>query len=242
MIFSTIREALFSIFYPRTCVMCGAYIEDEAEGVLCPQCLRDLPRTEQAERPQNETEMAVLGQPSDMVRAAKVMHVDKAAAFLFYEKEHPVQQMIHTMKYGDRPEIGFQLGRQAAIEMQYADFFEGIDVIVPMPLHVKRLRERGYNQSEYIARGISDVTGIPVDTTHVTRVRNTPKQALQRGENRKNNVADAFAVNHPEQFYHKHILLVDDLITTGETAKSCLHAMRLFRGAKFTVFALCKAR
>ena len=111
-----------------------------------------------------------------------------------------------------------------------------------MPLHPKRLRERGYNQSEYIARGISDLTGIPVDTTHVTRARNTPKQALQDGEGRKTNVADAFAVNHPEQLYHKHILLVDDLITTGETVKACLHAMRVIRGAKFSVFALCKAR
>lgn len=191
---------------------------------------------------QNITEMTVLGQPSDMVRAAKVMHVEKAAAFLFYEKDHPVQHLIHRMKYGDCPEVARYLGYQAAMEMQYADFFDEIDVIIPMPLHPKRLRERGYNQSEYIARGISEYTGIPVDTTHVTRIRNTPKQALQSGEGRKTNVADAFAVNHPEQLYHKHLLLVDDLITTGETMRACLRAMRLIRGATFTVFSLCKAR
>ena len=104
------------------------------------------------------------------------------------------------------------------------------------------MNERGYNQSEYIARGISEITGIPIDTTHVTRIRNTPKQALQSGEERKQNVVDAFAVNHPEQLYHKHILVVDDLITTGETMRSCLKAMKPFRGAKFSVFALCKAR
>ena len=111
-----------------------------------------------------------------------------------------------------------------------------------MPLHPKRLRERGYNQSEYIARGISDIIGVPVDTTHVIRSRNTPKQALQTGEERKRNVADAFAVHHPEQLYHKHILIVDDLITTGETVRSCLRAMRCIRGAHYTVFALCKAK
>ena len=133
------------------------------------------------------------------------------------------------------------LGRQAALEFQYADFFDGIDIIIPVPLHLKRLRERGYNQSEYIARGISDVTGIPIDTTHVVRSRNTPKQALQKGDERKQNVSEAFTVNHPEQMYHKHILLVDDLITTGETAKACLHAMKKFRGASFSVFSLCKA-
>jgi ComF family protein len=170
------------------------------------------------------------------------MHLDRAAAFLFFEKDHPVQDLIHRMKYADQPMIGYQLGREAAMEFQCADFFDEIDIIVPIPLHPKRLRERGYNQSEYIARGISDVTGIPVDTTHVERIRNTPKQALQSGDERKQNVADAFAVNHPEQLYHKHILLVDDLITTGETARSCLRAMRLFRGATVSVFALCKAR
>lgn len=219
--------------------MCATHIE---EGCLCKRCLQRLPRTEQAYQRQNVTEMAVLGLPADMVRAGKVMHVDKAAAFLFYEKDHPIQQLIHRMKYADQPELGFQLGRQAALEFQYADFFDEIDLIIPMPLHPKRLRERGYNQSEYIARGISEVTGIPVDTTHVTRVRNTPKQALQTGEQRKTNVADAFAVQYPEQLYHKHILLVDDLITTGETMRACLKAMRQFRGAKFTVFSLCKAQ
>jgi len=187
-----------------------------------------------------------------MVRAKKVMHLDRAAAFVFFEKEHPIQDVIHKMKYADQPMIGYQLGRQAAMEFQYADFFDEIDVIVPLPLHKNRLRQRGYNQSEYIARGISDVTGIPVDTTHVTRVKDTPQQAKIKAngerktadvtELRKANVEDAFAVNHPEQMYHKHILLVDDLITTGATVKSCLKAMRRFRGASFSVFALCKAR
>lgn len=217
--------------------MCGGY----SDG-LCEECLQTLPRTEQAQLRQNSTEDELIGKCSDSVAAKKAMHLDKAAAFLFYEKEHPLQLLIHKMKYADQPQIGYQLGRQAAIEMQYAGFFEGIDVIVPMPLHPKRLRERGYNQAEFIARGISEVTGIEVDTTHVTRVRNTPKQALQTGDERTRNVQNAFAVNHPEQLYGKHILVVDDLITTGETMRSCLKAMKRFRKATFSVFALCKAR
>ena len=233
--------------YPRTCAACAGYIE---EGLICEDCLKELPRTEQADIELNGTEMVLLGvNPlfvrdvgGEMVVKQKVMHLDRAAAFLFYDKEGPVQRMVHLMKYKEQPLIGYQLGRLAAMEFQYADFFDEIDVIVPMPLHPKRMRERGYNQSEYIARGISDVTGIPMDTTHVTRARNTPKQALQKGEERKRNVDKAFAVNHPEQMYHKHILMVDDLITTGETMRSCLNAMKRFRGARFSVFALCKAR
>ena len=217
--------------------MCGGY----SDG-LCEVCFRSVPRTEQAELRGNSMEQALIGDVYDSVAAQKAMHLVRGAAFLFYEKDHPVQQAIHKMKYADQPMIGYQFGRMAALEMQYADFFDGIDIIVPIPLHPIRLRERGYNQSEYISRGISEVTGIPIDTTHVTRERNTPKQALQRGDERKQNVNNAFAVNHPEQFYHKHILVVDDLVTTGETMRSCLKAMKRFRGAKFSVFALCKAR
>lgn len=146
------------------------------------------------------------------------------------------------MKYADQPELGYWMARQAVLDWRNEAFFDGIDLIIPMPLHPKRLRERGYNQSEYIARGLSEITGIPIDTMHVLRVRNTPKQALQNGEERRTNVADAFEVSHPEQLYKKHILVVDDLITTGETMKACLKAMKRIRGAKFSVFALCKAR
>ena len=225
--------------------MCGAYIDSKREGVqsiLCEECLCALPRTEQAQLRENETEMALWGQVRSRAAAKRVMHLDRAAAFLFFEKEHPIQDVVHKMKYADQPMIGYWLGRQAAMEMQYADFFDEIEVIVPIPLHKNRLRSRGYNQSEYIAKGISDVTGIPVDTTHVLRIKDTPQQALQSGDDRKQNVTDAFAVNHPEQLYRKHILLVDDLITTGETMRSCLKAMKRFRGATFSVFALCKAR
>ena len=211
--------------------MCGKYI-GETEEVLCDECLCRLPRTEQAEIRQNETE-AVLADEKRM---------ERAAAFLFYEKDHPVRQLVHQMKYADRPDIGYRLGRLAALEFQYADFFNGIDVIVPMPLHPRRLRERGYNQSEYIARGISEITGIPVDTSHVLRIRNTPQQALKEGDERRENVKEAFAVSHAVEMRGKHILVVDDLITTGETMKACLKAMHEFKGAEFSVFALCKAR
>ncbi len=227
---------LLDLLCPRTCPMCGGY-----SNGICEECIRSLPRTEQAALRQNSTEYVLAGAVNDFVRQMKVMHLDKAAAFLHYEKDHPIQQAIHLMKYADQPMVGQQLGHLAAVDMQYADFFDGIDVIIPVPLHPKRMRERGYNQSEYIARGIREVTGIPIDTTHVTRTRNTPKQALQTGEERKHNVVDAFEVNHPEQLYGKHILVVDDLITTGETMRSCLKAMKRIRGAKFTVFALCKA-
>ena len=206
---------------------------------ICPECLAKLPRTEQDIKPENLTETALTKGKTEI---KKTLHLDRAASYLFYDKNHPIQRAIHRMKYTDQPEIGWELGRQAVIDWRDERFFEGIDAIIPIPLHPARMRERGYNQSEYIARGISEITGIPVDTTHVTRIRNTPQQAKQDGEGRRTNMDGAFAVLHPEQMYHQHFLVVDDLITTGETMKACLHTMRAFRGARFSVFALCKAR
>jgi ComF family protein len=207
---------------------------------ICPECWLRLPRTEQDMLRENSTEM-VLTQGGSMVANKKQMHLERAAAYLFYRKGHAIQEVIHLMKYRDMPELGWWMAEQAVLDLHNEHFFDGIDLIMPMPLHPKRMSERGYNQSEYIARGLSGITGIPVDTEHLVRCKNTPKQALQDAEGRKTNVADAFAVLHPEQVYHKHILLVDDLITTGETVKACLHAMKAFRGARFSVFALCKA-
>ena len=235
---------LSNLFYPRTCPFCGRYLSDRQIRMdhvewLCPDCWIKLPRTEQDKMRENGTEMAL----TEGKTARKLsLHLDRAAAYLFFEKEHPIRHVIHRMKYADEPELGFWMGRQAVLDWRDETFFDNLDVIIPMPLHPKRMRERGYNQSEYIARGISEITGIPVDTTHVTRTKNTPKQALQDGEGRKTNVAGAFAINHPEQLYHKRILVVDDLITTGETMKACLSAMKPFRGAEFCVFALCKAK
>ncbi len=230
--------------------MCGHYLGEQG-GAVCSHCVQTLPRTEQARYRHNSTEMELAGKHPDIVAALKTMHLTRAAAFLHYEKGHPVQHLIHQLKYRDLPQIGYQLGRQAAMEMYDADFFDEIEVIVPIPLHPKRFRERGYNQSEYIARGIGEYLGVPVDTSHVVRVLDTPHQArltngTSDGQNaaalRKENVANAFAVIRPEQMYHKHILLVDDLITTGETMRACLRAMRVIRGATISVFALCKAR
>ena len=196
---------------------------------ICPECWMRLPRTEQDRLRDNSTEELF-------------PKVEQAAAYLFFEKNHPIQHLIHRMKYADQPELGWWMGRQAVLDWNNEAFFEDIDLLIPMPLHPRRMRERGYNQSEYIARGISEITGIPVDTTHVKRVRNTPKQALQDGEERKTNVAQAFEVIHPEELRDKHLMVVDDLITTGETMRECLKTMRKIKGAKFTVFALCKAR
>lgn len=224
-------EGVLSLFYPHCCPICDALLEDK-EQCICRACLRELPRTEQSILRGNITEDLF----ADMTR------FERGAAFLFIDKGSAVQRLIHAMKFQEQPRIAYTLAKEAAYDFMQSDFFDGIDVIIPIPLHPRRLRERGYNQSEYIAKGLSEATGIPVDTTHVRRVRNNPQQALQRAKDRVSNVQGIFEVNHPEALYRKHILLVDDLITTGNTIRSCMQALKVCRGAKFSVFSLGKAR
>ena len=224
-------HSLLSLFYPHCCAMCGSLLEDETQ-TLCPQCIQRLPRTEQSSLRGNLTETLFADLP----------RFERGAAFLFFDKGADVQRLVHKMKFHEQPQIAYDLSREAAYDFMQADFFEDIDLIIPIPLHPHRLRERGYNQSEWIARALSEATGIPVDTTHVCRIRNNPQQALQKASDRATNVEGVFAVNHPEELYRKHILIVDDLITTGNTARACIKALRPCRGARFSVFALGKAR
>ncbi len=168
--------------------------------------------------------------------------VERAAAFLFFDKGASVQRLVHLFKYRHRPDIAYHLARIAAMEFSETDFFDGIDLIVPVPLHPIRERERGYNQSEVIARALSEVTGIPCDTTHLVRIRNNPQQALMRGKDREHNVSGIFRATFPKDSRTNTILLVDDLITTGSTIRSCIAALNASTRATYRVFALGKAR
>lgn len=221
---------ILDVFFPRLCPLCEDVLHKNE--YICNKCYRLLPFTEQFALRGNITE--------DLF--SKNRRFVSGAAFLFFERESMVQKIMHKIKYAEQPFLGYVLAKEAAREGLCTDFFENIDIIMPVPLHIKRLRERGYNQSEWIARGLSDVTGIPMDTTHLLRVKNNPKQALKGAEERKKNVDDIFQISHPEDMYRKHILLVDDIITTGSTIESCMSAMSKFRGCRISVFALAKTR
>lgn len=221
---------ILDLLFPRLCPICGTRLDDKEH--LCYDCFLQLPRTEQAVVRGNQTEMLFADQ----------RRLVRGAAYLFYEKDSPVQQMIHQIKYGRKPELGYYLGQQMAYEMMPAGFFEGIDLVIPVPLHPRRLRERGYNQSEWIARGVCDAADLPLDTKqHVTRVVDNPKQAMMDRHQREENVKNIFRVNHPEELYRKHILLVDDVTTTGQTLRSLMKALKPVRSCRISVLVVGKA-
>lgn len=147
--------------------------------------------------------------------------IERACALFFYSPHHESSRAIHELKYYDGPSVGEYLGRMLGQEGRASGFFDGIDLIVPVPLSRSRESQRGYNQSEEIARGISRVTGIEVGTAVVRRIRFDKSQTQMTADERYKNVQGAFKLLQPKSITGKHILLVDDIITTGATVRSC---------------------
>lgn len=229
---------LLELFYPSLCILCQRGVD--TYNTLCEDCLRQLPRTEHHMLRENKVEMLF----SDLFSRPR-KHWDKprfirAGAWLRYD-DH-VATLIHSGKFFERPELAEFLGRQAALEWQDSGYFDDIDLLVPVPIHPRRLNERGFNQSEFICRGLASVLHIPLDTTTIRRIKNTPKQSQLTDAKRQTNVEHAFNVPEPLPWHKKHILLVDDVITTGATIRNCLKEITPIRSCRISVFSLATAR
>lgn len=210
---------------PRQCVVCGERLAP-TEHSLCSTCLLHLPRT------------TYQFTPHDNPMAQLFWHlspVEQAAALIFYEPHSEVAQLIYDLKYHDRPDIGEDMGRLMAGEMQLARFFDGIDMLLPVPLSRKRLRQRGYNQSEQLAVGISDVTHLPVVTKALRRTHFHQSQTQLSRRERQENVEDLFELRDGSMLQGKHVLLIDDICTTGATLLACCDALKAVLGIHLSV-------
>ncbi len=219
-----------ALFFPHTCLHCGKSIANRKDA-LCADCARLLPKTEHAQFRGNMVEM--LFDDSSLKK-----YLVRGGAFCYYELGSEYRKLIHACKYYRNPHVGVHLGRLAAEEFGKYDFFDSIDYIVPVPLHKKKRNAREYNQSTLICNGMAEVTGLTVDETHLFRVVNNPSQTQKSKEERMKNTEGIFTVVNPEDWKGKHILLVDDIITTGATLKACMHAMCKIRNIRVSVFAL----
>lgn len=212
---------------PRQCVVCGERLAP-TEHSLCSTCLLHLPRT------------TYQFTPHDNPMAQLFWHlspVEQAAALIFYEPHSEVAQLIYDLKYHDRPDIGEDMGRLMAGEIQLARFFDGIDLLLPVPLSRKRLRQRGYNQSEQLAIGISDITHLPVVTKALRRTHFRQSQTQLSRRERQENVENLFELRNGSMLQDKHVLLIDDICTTGATLLACCDALKAVHGIRLSVLA-----
>lgn len=203
-------DALIGLFYPSVCAACGCSLY-KWEHIVCTRCKTFLPKTGYALNEDNPLARIFYGR----VRFKAV------TACFFFSKEGKVQHLIHELKYKSNADAGVFLGQELGKSIKEAPLFQGVDYLIPVPLHPKREKERGYNQSLVIARGISEVTGISVGEKYLVRSVNTDTQTHKSKEERWKNVKDIFEVKHPEQLEGKYVLLIDDVLTTGATLEAC---------------------
>ncbi len=216
--------------FPRYCVVCGQALSS-SENFLCAECLIRLPRTNLHLQKDNDIEKNLWGK----------MPLERASAYLRYHKKGMVSTLVANLKYKGNARLGVFMGRCMAKDLQGSSFFAGIDFIVPLPLHKSRLKQRGYNQSEQLAQGISLVTNIPMRTDILVRKRNTETQTLKSEVQRWENLQDGFECRSPEELTGKHILLVDDVMTTGATVVACADACNKIPRLRISVLTLSVA-
>lgn len=218
------------ILYPNICLICGENLLKNEEQI-CLNCLNEIPRTNFHNQLNNPIEKRFWGK----------VRVEHASSFFFFTKGSPFQKLLHELKYKQNKEIGHIMGKYAAIDLLSNANYESINLIVPIPLHPKKMAKRGYNQSELICNGISQVFNKPVHTQSLVRTTNTNTQTRKSVFERYKNTEGIFDVVNKEVFKHKHILLVDDVLTTGSTLEAAIVALQQCEGVKISVFTLAVA-
>jgi len=220
----------FNLMYPDLCIVCGENLLKN-EHHLCLACLHAIPKTNYHLIADNPIEKRFWGK----------VPVFRCTSFFFFQKGSPFQKLLHCLKYKGNKEIGEVLGKYAAADILVSPDFASVDVIIPVPLHPKKYKKRGYNQSEWIARGLSEILEKPQDIVTLVRVRENATQTKKSVFERYENTEGIFELSDLTILKNKHVLLVDDVLTTGSTLEACIRALLETEGIKVSVFTLAVA-
>lgn len=221
---------LIQLIYPNLCVGCGDELLGN-EKHLCIACWKALPKTGFHHQPMNPASEKFLGK----------IPFHHAGSMYYFTKDTRLQAILHALKYRGSVEVGIELGKRCAHELMKCPWIGEVDVLVPVPLSKQKMKKRGYNQSEAIARGMQSILAIPTDTTSFTRVVNTRSQTNLSVSERAENVKRAFAVSNDKALRDKHILLIDDVLTTGATLTACAKEILDKVEARISIFTLAYA-
>jgi len=205
-----LTEDVLHLFYPHLCVGCGNDVLAKNQ-VICSFCYHDLPRTNYANIKNNPIEKLFVGR----------LPIHAAHSEFYFSKGKLVQQLIHQIKYHAHLDLGTYLGKLMGSSLFQSNRFHNVDAIVPLPMFADKEKKRGYNQAAVIANGIAETLGVPVVEKLVTRSRATSSQTNKHRIERWQNVEDSFQIASSNFFENKHILLVDDVLTTGATLEAC---------------------
>ena len=208
---TTWLRLVLDLIAPRVCPECGRRF-DSSGRELCPYCLKRYPRTNYHLSPtDNDLARLFWGQ----------FPIERAVAFYYYSPQSKLAKVVHAFKYHGRTQLAQELGELMARELLSNGIFEGVDALIPLPLAPVREQERGYNQAYLLAEGISKITGIPIYNNVVKRGEFVQSQTLLGTWQRRQNVDDAFKLVNGNMLEGQHVMLIDDVITTGATIIAC---------------------
>ncbi len=218
---------LLNLFFPKSCAGCHSFLLSD-EKVICTQCRHEIPLTNHHKIEDNEIFQKFYGR----------IPLEYGSALFYFHKKGIVQEMIHKLKYKGQEEIGETIGNWYSKELQDLEQIKNIDYIIPVPLHKKRLRERGYNQVEGFGKALSANLNIPYENQLLHRKLHTKTQTKKNLLGRSDVFDNVFDVSFSENHHGKHFLLIDDVITTGSTLESCSRALLKIPDAKISVVCM----
>ena len=220
-------SSLVNLFFPKLCNGCNALLLNN-ESVICIKCRHDLPYTYHHEIENNEI----------MAKFYGILPVDQTTAMLYFHSKGIAQELIHNLKYKNHQEVGSLLGKWYAKDLETVSQIKTVSEIIPVPLHKKRLEERGYNQVTTFCEALSKELEIPYNPNLLYRSRYSKTQTKKDKENRKDIANSLFDVNFTEADHNKHFLLVDDVMTSGATLEACAKALLKIPNCKVSIVTI----
>lgn len=225
-----ILHDFIALIYPRNCVSCGNSLYHH-EDQICLYCSVHLPKTQFHLEVRNPVEQLFYGR----------VQINMASSYYLFNKKGDVQKILHAIKYKGNKELANLIGKYYASDLKNISALRSADVIVPVPLHEKKLKQRGYNQSEEFARGIAKELNLELNPTLLKRKEDNSTQTKKNKYERWENVNDIFEVDQNQIGDYKHLVLVDDVVTTGATIEACIQALQKCGDIKISVLTMAYA-
>ncbi len=223
-------QAFADVLMPRTCPVCNCVLSS-SEPFVCRKCLQGLPTTLFERRQFNAMEQLFAGKTP----------IERAWGHFYYQKSSPYTKIIINTKYHNMPKMGTWFGHYTATIAAKHGCFDGIDLIIPVPMHHDKLASRGYNQADYIAKGISQASGIPIGH-NIAAIKPHNTQTRKTILERWHNTQGLFSAVCPDELIGKHVLIVDDVVTTGATMLACAKAIENIADIKISLMSLAVSK
>jgi len=218
-------KSIWALIAPDLCPSCQAYHRPK-KGVFCPACISTLSVTRTLDDPYDNELIDKFGSNSQ---------IHQGLALYYLDEDSVLESVIYAIKYSGRADLAYEIGLSFGRQLNEKNLCKDIDFIIPVPLHKKKLKKRGYNQSQAIVEGMATVLGMKVNTDALVRIKNTVTQTDMTKEQRLLNVEGAFVLQNTAALKGAHVLLVDDVVTTGATCTACIDKLNQVDGIKLSV-------